>query len=250
MSNLSDIGFPVTNEHDVNKVIMDIMPHMERIPCGPDGFYYKFEDDSGAQIYLQTNAAQEIVGFNPAFASESRRKVELTASIKRDTSDLDGAFKCLALTDDDAESAYPFVFDTPDFRTYDERVIPSKAEVSLTAFASNDFRIFEDKTEFVSSFDQDTKAAERSFIPSGLFSIDEDGEAVEQDPPQAHAIITGTITDCQRRKNVFTGADFYFFVIESFGGFADIVADPALVKSEPQIGGIVKGSFWLSGKLV
>jgi hypothetical protein len=250
MSNLSDIGFPVTNEHDVNQVIMDIMPHLERIPVGPDGFYYKFEDDSGAQIYLQTNSAQEIIGFNPAFSGESRRRVELTEAIERDTSDLDGAFRCLAKTGSPTAPSYPFVFDTPDFKTYGEKELPLSVDVSLTAFASNDFQIFADKDEFSKAAQDDSKVAEKSFIPSGLFSFDEDGEPVEQDPPQAHAIITGVITDCQKRKNGFTGAEFYFFCIESFGGFADIVADPALIKSEPKPGGIVKGSFWLSGKLV
>ena len=92
MSNLSDIGFPVKSEQDVNQVIMDILNHLNPIPCPPRGYYFKFEDNSGAEIYLQTNPAQEIIGFNPAFGGKSRRKVGLTKLIERDTSELDGAF--------------------------------------------------------------------------------------------------------------------------------------------------------------
>jgi len=250
MSNLSDIGFPVSNEHDVNQVIMDIMPHLKRIDCGSTGIYYKFEDESGAQIFLQTNSAQEIIGFNPAFAGESKRTVKIEEQIERDTSDLDGAFRCIANPGPSSDSEYPFVFDTPDFRTYSDLKIPSEVQLSLTAFASNDLEIYEDEFSYSEKQAGDAKVASKSFIPSGLITIDESGQPVEADPPQAHAIITGEITDCQRRRNVFTDKEFYFFVVETFGGFADIVADPELIKSEPKIGGIVKGSFWLSGKIV
>jgi len=33
------------------------------------------------------------------------------------------------------------------------------------------------------------------------------------------------------------------------GGEIDVVADVKLILSEPQIGGIVSGQFWLSGKI-
>ncbi|MDH3492694.1 MAG: hypothetical protein OEM82_04025 [Acidobacteriota bacterium] len=250
MSNLSDIGFPVENEQDVNKVIMDILPHLDAVPCPPHGFYYKFEDDSGALIYLQTNAAQEIIGFNPAFVAESRRLVEIEAAVTRDTSDLDGAFRCTNKHDEAGVSEYPFVFDAPDFRVHDSTGLPATKTIGLTAFGSSDLEIYGSPEEYRSAAGDDLDLANKSFIPSGLYSFSKDGEPIERDPPQAHAIIAGRITQWQKRRNGFTDEEFYCFVVESFGGFVDVVADPRLVKSEPNVGGIVKGSFWLSGKIV
>ncbi len=250
MSNLSNIGFPVNSEHDVNKVIMDILQHLKQIPCPPRGFYFQFEDESGAEIYLQTNGAQEIIGFNPAFCGETRRKASIELTVERDTSPLDGGYKCWANPNGKGEGDYPFVFDSPVFRLKDDIECPAEIEVNLTAFASSDFKVFKDRSEFDADTDSDVNLSARSFIPSGLFKISDGGQPVEQSPPQAHAILTGIITDWQKRRNTFTGNEFYYFAVESLGGFVDMVADPKLVKTRPSVGGIVRGSFWLSGKIV
>lgn len=252
MSNLSDIGFPVRSEHDVNQVIMDIMNHLTTVPCPPRGFYFKFADSSGAEIYMQTNPAQEILGFNPAFNGKSRRKVGLTAIIERDTSELDGAFHAWANpTTEDIENSgeYPFVFDVPDFRTKDQIQLPKVLEIQLTAFASKDFYVFAGKEDFDSSQAGEPAVASRSFIPSGLYSFDENGGMVDIDPPQAHGILTGEIREFELQTNEFTGEKFYWFRVDTFGGEIDVVADINLVKTEPKVDGIVRGSFWLSGKI-
>lgn len=248
MSNLSDIGFPVRNEQDVNQMIMDILPHLSRIPCPPHGFYFKFADKSGAEIYLQTNSAEEIIGFNPAFAGKSKRKVGLTQIIQRDTSELDGAFHAWANpTDEDIEISgeYPFVFDVPDFRTKENTELPTLCEIQLTAFASIDFQIFQTEEDFESSQTDEIKYAANYFVPTGLFNADESNQI----PPQAHAQFAGEIKEFELKLNEFTGEKFYWFLAETLGGEIDVVADVNLIKTEPKIGGILTGSFWLSGKL-
>lgn len=253
MSNLSDIGFPVKSEQDVNQVIMDIMNHLKPVPCPPRGYYFKFEDESGAEIYMQTNPQQEIMGFNPAFSGKSSRKVGITKLIERDTSELDGAFYAWANpADNDLETTgeYPFVFDSPDFRTHENIELPKLTEIRLTAFASNDFQIFADANEFDDSQEERQKVSSKSFIPSGLFSFDKDGESIELDPPQAHGILTGEIKEFELLTNKFTGEKFYWLWVETYGGEIDVVADSNLIKDEPKIGGIIRGSFWLSGKIL
>lgn len=253
MSNLSDIGFPVKNEHDVNQVIMDIMNHLKPVPCPPRGYYFKFEDNSGAEIYMQTNPAQEIMGFNPAFNGKSSRRVGLTKMIERDTSELDGAFYAWANpgeNDFEKTGEYPFVFDVPDFRTKENLALPKVVEIQLTAFASNDFEIFDSKKIFDAVQNDEIKVASKSFIPSGLFAFNENGESSELDPPQAHGILTGEIKEFEARTNSFTGGKFYWFSVETYGGEIDVVADTNLIKNEPKIDGIVRGSFWLSGKIL
>ncbi len=253
MSNLSDIGFPVRSEQDVNEVIMSVLNHLETIPCPPRGFYFKFADISCAEIYLQSNSAQELLGFNPAFSGKSLRKVGLTKIIERDTSELDGAFHAWANpsgNDFENSGEYPFVFDVPDFRTQENIELPKLTEIQLTAFASNDFQIFANEDDFDSSQKDEIKYSSSFFIPSGLFSINKDGEMDEIDPPQAHARFAGEIKEFELKTNEFTGEKFYWFLIATFGGEVDVVADVGLIKEKPNVGGIIRGSFWLSGKII
>lgn len=250
MSNLSDIGFPVRHEGDVNDVIMSVLGHVSEVRC-PGGFYLKFSDSSGAEIYLQGNFDQELIGFNPHFAGKSRRKVGLTEAIEREASELDGGFHAWANpADEDVENSgeYPFVFDLPDFRTVPNLQLPQIVEIQLTAFASNDFKFFESEEDYYDSQDSEPKLASKSFIPSGLFTPDE--EKKEIIPPRPIGIFAGEIKEFELKTNSLTNAEFYWFFVETLGGEVDVVSDPKWIESEPKIGGIVSGQFWLSGKIL
>ena len=249
MSNLSDIGFPVQSEHDVNEILMRVLGKAKEIRC-PQGFYLKFSDISGAEIYLQGNFEGDLIGFNPHFAGKSKRLVGLTKAIERDSSELDGGFHAWAAPsgeDVEISGEYPFVFDVPDFRTNKINGFPKIREIQLTAFASNDFEIFESEAQFYDSQDSEPKFSSNFFIPSGLFLPDENTAPIE--PPRPIGIFAGEIKEFELKINGLTNEKFYRFLVETLGGEIDVVADPKLVFAEPQIGGIVRGQFWLSGRL-
>lgn len=253
MSNLSDIGFPVRSEQDVNEMIVQVLGEVSEIRC-PRGFYLKFSDPSGAEIYLQGNFDQELIGFNPHFAGKSRRKVALTAAIERDSSELDGGFHAWADPADDTGNSgeYPFVFNAPDFRAVPFAEFPRTVEMQLTAFASNDFKIFASEADYYAAQEDEIKFASKSFVPSGLFSAGEgleNGGEIDLATVHPIGIFAGEIRQFERKTNRLTGEDFYWFLIETLGGETDVVADTNLIADEPQIGGIVSGQFWLSGKI-
>lgn len=248
MSNLSDIGFPVQSEQDVNVLITETIKYVESIRC-PQGFYLRFSDPSGAEIYLQGNIEQELVGFNPHFDGKSRRNASLVKEIERDSSELDGGFYALANPNDEASSdKLEFVFDMPDFRTIDELEFPKICEIQLTAFASNDFKIFGSEVEFYYAQDAETQMSVNSFFASGIYLTRDNKVPVET--PRPIAIFAGVIKDFELKTNELSNEKFYWFLIETSGGEIDVVADVKLVSSEPQINGIVSGQFWLSGKIV
>ncbi len=249
MSNLSDIGFPVRGEQDVNEMIMQVLGNVVEIRCH-NGFYLRFSDKSGAELYLQGNFDQELIGFNPHFEGKSRRKVVLTTAIERDSSELDGSFHAWANpSDESGESGdYPFVFNSPDFRAVHIHEFPKTVDIQLSAFASNDFKIFASAQDYYDSQESEPKFASQSFIPSGLFAA---GENAEVDLSTIHpiGIFTGEIKAFERRKNSLTNGDFYWFLVNTLGGEIDVAADAKLILEDPQIGGIVNGQFWLSGKI-
>ncbi|MEZ5345418.1 MAG: hypothetical protein R2681_07680 [Pyrinomonadaceae bacterium] len=254
MSNLSDIGFPVKSDKDVNDILMKVMQELTQIPCPPRGFYYLFSDESGAELFLQADSAQDMIGFNPAFWGKSRRQIGLTKGIERDTSELDGAFYGWANPrnkENPGEAGeHQIVFDVPDFRLHEKIVLPKTADVQLTAFASNDFRIFESEDDYFDSQSGEKELPVRSFAASALFGLGQAEENAEEIPPQAHGMISGEIKEFGIRTNGFTHQPFYWFLIETLGGEIDVVADPKFVTAEPAAGQIISGSFWISGKIL
>jgi hypothetical protein len=248
MSNLSDIGFPVQSEQDVNVLITETIKRVESIECR-QGFYLRFADASGAEIYLQGNLEQELIGFNPHFAGESKRRVSLTKAIERDSSELDGGFHAWAnpFENESDSGDYPFVFDVPDFRMIENLQLPHICEIQLTAFASNDFKIYESEKDYFDAQDSEPKFASKSFIPSGLFFPDDNATAIE--PARPIGIFAGEVKEFELKTNELSNEKFYWFLVDTLGGEVDVVADLKLVPDEPQIGGIMSGQFWLSGKI-
>jgi hypothetical protein len=50
--------------------------------------------------------------------------------------------------------------------------------------------------------------------------------------------------------NVLTGRAFYWALVDTFGGAYDVVIDSNLLPGVPEIGGVISGSFWLSGRII
>ena len=251
MSNLSDIGFPTRSEQDINDMISHVLELAETVAC-PQGFYLKFSDASGAEVWVQGNHEQELIGFNPHFAGKSRRRVGLTRAIERESSALDGGFHAWANPrSEDVETSgdYPFVFDAPDFRLNQISQFPHFCEVQLTAFASNDFQIFADEKAYDASQEDELKYAAKSFVAIGLFAFDEDETNIDLSVVRPIGKFTGEIQEYELKTNELSGEKFYWFLIDTLGGAVDVVADVKLIPNEPNIGGIVSGQFWLSGKI-
>jgi hypothetical protein len=251
MSNLSDIGFPTPDDQAVNEMIMHVLEHTKPLKTS-HGFYLIYSDDSGAEIYLQGNFKEELVGFNPHFAGKSRRKVSLTKQIKRDSSELDGGFHAWA---NPAESAgesgeYPFVFDVPNFRVNEDMFFPQTVEIQLTAFASNDFKIFDGDEDYQKAQESELTYASKMFVPSGLFAFDEKDGSIDLSVVRPVGTFAGEIKEFELKTNSLSGENFYALLIETLGGEVDVVVDPKFVTQEPKIGGIVSGQFWLSGKIL
>ena len=63
-------------------------------------------------------------------------------------------------------------------------------------------------------------------------------------------MILRIIKSFEKRQKNLTQQPFYWLIIDTYGGDIDIVADTNLLPTDPQIGGVVQGQFWLSGQIV
>lgn len=246
-SNFSTIGLSVASGKDLNALADRIGPLAERLVV-PNGEYFRWSDPSGAEIWLQVNENDELVGMNPHYAGRSAVRVGLTSRLaSAGPSELDGSFHGWAAPVDEAadSGSYPFVFDAPDYRLHEQLSLPAHKDVQIAAFA-REITAFETVAAFEASQTGDLKYASQSFIPSGLFAPD--GDSIV--PPQARAIFTGHVLAADEKTNVLTGHAFYWALIETYGGAYDVVIDSSLLPGVPIVGGVVSGSFWLSGRII
>jgi hypothetical protein len=247
-SHFSTIGLPVGSGQDMNRLAGRVGSLAERL-AAPGGVYYRWFDPSGAEIWLQVDANDELVGVNPHYVGRSAVRVGLTARLAAvGPSELDGSFHGWA--DPGADDAvdigcYPFVFDAPDYRLHDALSLPARREVQVAAFA-HEIAAFETVAGYDASQTGGLSYASQSFIPSGLFTPD----GVAAAPPRARAIFTGHVLAADRKINVLTGCAFYWALVETYGGTYDVVIDPALLAGVPAVGGVISGSFWLSGRII
>lgn len=248
-SHMSSIGFPMANEEDFEKYARMALENGSTIKVDR-GIYINWSIENGVELWAQVDNNNNFIGLNPHFIGQAKMKVSLIEKVDRsEISILDGAFYSWAdpAEDNNPESGcYPFVFDTPNFGVFEFIETPRIVEVQLSAFA-HELNIFESDEAFdASQSDQEAKFAAESFIPSGLFTVD----GGETEPPEALAIFSGHVLETKVLNNPITDNQFVWIKVETLGGEIDIVADPELVKEKVFVGGIVRGSFWLSGKLL
>src|SRR5215468_3189824 len=198
-SHFSTIGLPVASAEDMNALANRVGPLAEPL-AAPNGVYFRWSDPSGAEIWLQVNANNEVIGMNPHYAGRSAVRVGLTARLpSAGPSELDGSFHGWADPAGDAPDTgcYPFVFDAPDYRLHEELSLPAQKEVQIAAFA-HEIAAFETEAAYEAS---EPELASQSFIPSGLFTP----AGASTVPPQARAIFAGHVLAADKKTNVLTG---------------------------------------------
>lgn len=245
-SHFSTIGLAIDSEEALFDLAQQIGPEAEAIET-PAGLYFRWQDESGAELWLQTDTSgQNFLGVNPHFQGLSQVRVGLTERISGpDYTPLDGSFQAWAEPTDNPPTSgtYPFIFDTPDFRTHDDDALPGIVTVQIAAFAY-EVEFFAEEAAFHASQTGEVKFSTQSFIPIGLFH-DEGSESAAS----ATAFFTGIVRVAEERTNTLTDRTFYWALVETLGGTFDVVIDPQLLPELPSPGGVISGSFWLSGRI-
>jgi hypothetical protein len=247
-SHLSTLGFDVQTQEDLVALVQQVVSVAEAIPARA-GQYLKWVGGSGEELWLQADESGNLVGLNPHFTGKSLVRVRLEELVRREDDTVwDGAFKGWAEPEENKpeSGAYPFAFDSPDAATYADLVLPVIADVQIAAFAHEIAANESPEAYDASQKGQEVRFASRSFIPSGLFRPD--GTATT--PAGAMAFFTGHVIEAGVRRNLLSGRPFFWALVDTFGGRYDVVIDRSLLPHAPSAGGVLSGSFWLSGRLI
>lgn len=212
---------------------------------GVTGRYLRFRGGGGEELWLQEDADGALIGINPHFSGRGAVRVGVVSVVRRATdTPLDGAF--YGHVDPEVHhpesGVCPFVFDCPDFGARAHLRLPSIVTAQVAAFA-HEISLHATVADFEAS---ESELASRSFLPTGLFT-----PAMEKrDPPDAFALMTGHIVEALEKVNPLTGSRYFWALVETLGGRYDVVIDPTIVTSAPRVGGVISGTFWLSGRII
>ncbi len=242
-SHFSTIGFSVSNQSEFESLAIKAAENGRAIAVNA-GTYIQWREKNGAELWVQLNTNQEIVGVNPHYAGKASMRVGLVKEIPRPkNSPLDGAFYGWAdpMDENPNKGVYPFVFDSPNFLIKLAQ-LPTINNVQISAFA-HEIQVYSNEEKF---YEANTQFASQSFIPAGLFTP----KLETVDPPKAHAIFTGRVIQYATLINEFTGIKYKWALVQTLGGEVDVVVDASLVHDEVNIGSIISGSFWLSGNVI
>ena len=189
------------------------------------------------------------MGMSAHFAGKASMRLGIEARVKRPThTPLDGTF--LAWANPPAGEAtggdYPFAFDCPDAAVHTHLSLPVVVQAQIAAFAQQ-VTVYPSPDDYAAAqAAQRITSPSKSFIPSGLVSPS--GEPLT--PPEPHALIAGHVLEVSEQINTFSGAPFWWMLVESVGGTFDVVIDPELLTDAPRPGQVVAGWFWLSGRVL
>jgi hypothetical protein len=246
-SHFSTIGFEVQSNDQFVALARQVAGTGETI-AGKGGQYLRWSGGGGEELWLQVDGDGDLVGMNPHFSGRSSVRVAVHGRVQRDKdSVLDGAFEGWADPPvegrgADPRGAYPLVFDSPDAGTYGELQLPGVAEVQIAAFA-HEIAYHDTPEAFAAS---PVGLAPQAFIPAGLLTP----EGGRSEPPEAVAIFAGHVREAAVRHNSMTGREYYWALVDSLGGSYDVVIDRTLLPAPPAPGGVLSGTFWLSGRLI
>jgi len=245
-SHFSSIGFSVGTPEAFVQLARQVSSQATAVVVR-GGRYLRWAGASGEELWLQLDSGDDLIGMNPHFSGPARVRVGILERISRPgATQLDGGFDAWASppSDDPTDGCYPFAFDLPDASVYSDLEFPSVAEAQIAAFA-HEVSFFESEAAYRSGR-QGRLLAPKAFVPTGMFRrSNESSEA-----PAAEAVFTGQVVRASVLTNSLTRRPFYWALVDTFGGQYDVVIDPQLLSREPAAGGLLMGSFWLSGRLM
>jgi hypothetical protein len=240
-THFSTIGLSIGSDEELLELVERVMSDAER-HATPQGTYLRWADPCGAELWIQLNDENQLIGVNPHFGGRSRVRVLLTDRIDTGSpSVLDGRFHGWAdpaRAEAEQSGAYPFLFDAPDAVCHAALDLPGEFDVQVAAFA-HDIHVYASPKAFEASQTRDAWHTSRSFMPSGMRGGD----------MRAEAIFTAHVVRAERRTNKLTGSDFIWCLANCVGGTFDIVVDLELLSEPPPVNAVVTGTFWLSGRV-
>ena len=245
----SSIGFTLRKEEDILPLANTIDDQSETETFDVElGKYLHWSGECGAEIWVHTNNSGGLWQLKPHFNGKSRIQVEIDSRLTTaQDSPLEGALGCQIKSTDGVSAGISLLaFDSPDFQLHSGLAMPTTATIQIAAFPDDIVSVFESQDQFDNYIASNPRFCS-PFVPIGLVS---QMPLYEGDKFPFNVVsLSGRILDSEIQKNTLTGETFRWALVDSMGSLFDIVVAPELMEKEPQIGDVLYGNFYLSGKV-
>ena len=238
-SHFSDIGFVFNNQGDMEAYLSSIFDKGKEIPS-KNGFYRLVTVDSSIELWFSgkrkiLSRKEIITGIELHYKSETVIPVRFGHWINPKD---DSNYEAMVLHDNGTE--IPFVVNIPNAYMYRDIKEGEAMRLQVACFAE-ELQLYDTEEEYFSSQEKEPRFAAESFLPTGAFNLG-------KSETTAAAALSGHIIHFEKRINSHTGCGYYLFSVACLGAVYTILADVSLVDKQPRLGGILQGSFWVSGK--
>ncbi len=235
----SDIGFEIKSSDDLNRIIGQLMPIGKVIR---KGFckYWLITVDTHIEFWQHMKSKNTFDSFEMHYNSQNLIPVRFDHWVNRSADKSNGSAYVWYHFDGDL---FPFVVDIPDAGFYKKVKENQILNLQVSCFAEK-LELFKTDTDYEASQTNESKFATEFFIPTGTFSPDDN-----EKEPTAYSWFAGHILSFEKRTNSVCKKEYYHFGVTCQEALFDIVADSELVTEVPVIGGILKTSCWMSGKV-
>ena len=245
MSHYDTIGFTgITSKETLSALINQVSPHAQMI-----GDYAVYRDASGAALWIGINQDNEFFSAEPYFSGCLQSVwVNHVAANQYDDGFDDGTGFAHVWQNgsEEGDGDYPFIVDILDIASFPQTTVGTAQKIAVCAFAES-AELFADEAAFAASQEaQEMKWAAQCFIPSGMFLSE---NAPEGARPAARALFTGIVRKAEKRRNAVTHSPFYYCEIATYGGVWSAVYPAEAFADTPQIGNVIQGEYWLTGRL-
>ncbi|NLT15728.1 MAG: hypothetical protein GXY05_15485 [Clostridiales bacterium] len=242
----ADMGIRIEGQEEMERFVFDLARE-SRIHKINSGILGVANIDDRVEFWIAGNEEGQIEAVSFNAVSSNRNLLKIDRIVDEDDSPIPTicawySSEVAHRTQDDYGIEYPIVFEAVNYGLRKQTEAEEIIQVQLTAFANN-MSIYEDDKAYYKL--SNSPMAPESFIPSGTFTPDGN----ETDPPTADAIFCGHILYAERLFNSKGGLWYWHIAATCQGCVFDILASDELAAEAPKAGGVVSGSFWLSGKI-
>jgi hypothetical protein len=245
-SHFNAVGFSIGSQIEFERLLKMAFESGQAVPIH-NGRYVVWEPGEGVQLWVKVKD-RVVLGCSPHYQGEGTLKVEVQGFYSRpeDIAATDGALIGTVIPVDAASASFPLVADVPGFEATASRVAaPQTVAVQATGFA-REMNCFADSDAFAKC--QGTTAiSDTEFFRFPGMTAAPSAEALIP----AEVRITARVLKASLRINPVTQQSFIALVIAApGGGTIDIAANPQVASGELLPGGIIQGTFWLSGRVL
>ncbi len=241
--NLENIGLPVASADEHQALVERALREGEPISavCGT---YFRWRCGDGAELWVRLDRDGRFEGVDPYFEGDGVMRVRLSTIGNNGRGLLAGSVTGWLLPgeEDEAEESCRCCIDLPDFACHLHRPRSAVADFRVAAFA-DELEIY----DTVDAFERAQAHETVRFAPDAFFAstfVVSDGA---DEDPGAEAVMFGHVLATEERRNPATQARYHTALIRTAGATINVVAAPDLVTAPIVVGGVLGGSFWLSG---